>query len=41
MRMRKKKWAVPELMASPLYIKEPESYVENGSRLSKKSSLCM
>ncbi|MBQ2791502.1 MAG: tRNA (guanosine(46)-N7)-methyltransferase TrmB [Oscillospiraceae bacterium] len=26
MRMRKKKWAVPELMASPLYIKEPESF---------------
>ena len=26
MRMRRKKWAVPELEASPLYIKEPAGY---------------
>lgn len=26
MRMRRKKWAVPELEASPLYIKEPAEY---------------
>ena len=29
MRMRKKKWAVPELEASPLYIKDPVSFREN------------
>lgn len=28
MRMRKKKWAVPELEASPLYIKAPASLKE-------------
>ena len=41
MRMRKKKWAVPELEASPLYIKAPASLKSSGSRRLYGLSRCI